>query len=174
MNYSQRQATCYGHILGQNIVCALCAHDADKRHHVQACLHCNRRTSWQIMHVHLQGNLPATGSTRTFAQQLLDRLPGKSGTNGRAPIAPVTHRAQETAARAMLRQNAQYELLLDDDDEDNGNGDASHLPAPTTAAVPRRKEKKLRKDQGGRLQLPMHAFHPISQPDSMLPSLHVD
>lgn len=101
-----------------------------------------------------------------FAQQLLDRLPGKSGTNGRAPVAPVTQRAQETAARAMLRQNAQYDLLVDDDDGDDDNGDASLLPAPTTAAVPKKKEKKLRKDRGGRLQLlnyiPCHSFSSCS------------
>lgn len=95
----------------------------------------------------MQGGLPTSSATQGFAQQLLDRLPGKSGSNGRAPIAAPTQRAQDAAARAMLRQNAQYNLLLDDEEED---GDASeHLPAPTTTAVPKKKEKKIRKDRAG-------------------------
>ena len=98
-----------------------------------------------------QGGLPASGATQGFAQQLLDRLPGKSGSNGRAPVAPPSQRTQDAAARAMLRQNAQYDLLLDDQDEDDEA--AAHLAAPTTAAVPKKKEKKIRMDRAGQLKL---------------------
>ncbi|DBA85647.1 TPA: hypothetical protein ACH3X1_005222 [Trebouxia sp. C0004] len=91
-----------------------------------------------------QGGLPANSSTRQFAQELLDRLPGKSGSNGRAPAAAPTQRAQDAAAHALVRQSAQYSLLIDDDEED---GAAPELPAPTTAPLPKKREKKLRKDK---------------------------
>lgn len=91
-----------------------------------------------------QGGLPANSGTRQFAQELLDRLPGKSGSNGRAPVAAPTQRVQEAAARAFLKQNAQYGLLLEDDDADEA---APDLPAPTTAALPKKKNKKLKKDK---------------------------
>ena len=101
----------------------------------------------QLMPCLMQGGLPTSNATQGFAQQLLDRLPGQSGSNDRAPLAAPTQRAQDAAARAMLRQNAQYNLLLDDEEDD---GDASaYLPAPTTAAVPKKKEKKIRKDRAG-------------------------
>ena len=96
----------------------------------------------------LQGGLPATSSTRQFAQELFDRLPGKSGSNGRAPVAAPSQRAQEAAARAIVRQSAQYSLLIDDDEEDA----APELPAPTTAPLPKKRERKLRKDKAGRVQ----------------------
>lgn len=94
----------------------------------------------------MQGGLPANSSTRQFAQELLDRLPGKSGSNGRAPAAAPTQRAQDAAAHALVRQSAQYSLLIDDDEED---GAAPELPAPTTATLPKKREKKLRKDKAG-------------------------
>lgn len=94
----------------------------------------------------MQGGLPANSSTRQFAQELLDRLPGKSGSNGRAPAAAPTQRAQDAAAHALVRQSAQYSLLIDDDEED---GAAPELPAPTTAPLPKKREKKLRKDKAG-------------------------
>ena len=94
----------------------------------------------------LQGGLPANSGTRQFAQELLDRLPGKSGSNGRAPVAAPTQRVQEAAARAFLKQNAQYGLLLEDDDAEEA---APDLPAPTTAALPKKKNKKLKKDKTG-------------------------
>ena len=99
-----------------------------------------------VLVCHLQGGLPANSSTRQFAQELMDRLPGKSGSNGRAPAAAPTQRAQDAAAHALLRQSAQYSLLIDDDEED---GAAPELPAPTTAPLPKKREKKLRKDKAG-------------------------
>jgi len=100
-----------------------------------------------VLLCHLQGGLPANSSTRQFAQELLDRLPGKSGSNGRAPAAAPTQRAQDAAAHALLRQSAQYSLLIDDDDEEDGA--APEMPAPTTAPLPKKREKKLRKDKAG-------------------------
>ncbi len=97
---------------------------------------------------HLQGGLPANSSTRQFAQELLDRLPGKSGSNGRAPAAAPSQRAQDAAAHALLRQSAQYSLLIDDDDDEE-DGAAPEMPAPTTAPLPKKREKKLRKDKAG-------------------------
>ena len=76
----------------------------------------------QLMPCLMQGGLPTSSATQGFAQQLLDRLPGQSGSNDRAPLAAPTQRAQDAAARAMLRQNAQYSLLLEDQEED---GDAT-------------------------------------------------
>jgi len=99
-----------------------------------------------VLLCHMQGGLPANSSTRQFAQELLDRLPGKSGSNGRAPAAAPTQRAQDAAAHALVRQSAQYSLLIDDDEED---GAAPELPAPTTAPLPKKREKKLRKDKAG-------------------------
>ena len=99
-----------------------------------------------VLLCHMQGGLPANSSTRQFAQELLDRLPGKSGSNGRAPAAAPTQRAQDAAAHALVRQSAQYSLLIDDDEED---GAAPELPAPTTAPMPKKREKKLRKDKAG-------------------------
>lgn len=98
-----------------------------------------------LLRCHLQGGLPATSSTRQFAQELFDRLPGKSGSNGRAPMAAPSQRAQDAAARAIVRQSAQYSLLIDDDEEDA----APDLPAPTTAPLPKKRERKLRKDKAG-------------------------
>ena len=93
----------------------------------------------------VQGGLPASSGTRQFAQELLDKLPGKSGSNGRPPTAAPSQRTQEAAARAFLKQNAQYALLEEEEDEDA----APVLPAPTTAALPRKREKKLRKERAG-------------------------
>jgi len=95
----------------------------------------------------LQGGLPATSGTRHFAQELFDKLPGKSGSNGRPPVAAPQHRVQDAAARAFVRQNAQYSLLVDDDDDEEEA--AQELPAPTTAALPKKREKKLRKEKAG-------------------------
>lgn len=61
-------------------------------------------------------------------------------------MAAPTQRAKEAAARAFLKQNAQYGLLLDEDEEDGATAD---LPAPTTAALPKKKTKKLKKDKAG-------------------------
>ena len=93
----------------------------------------------------LQGGLPASSGTRQFAQELFDKLPGKSGSNGRPPLAVPSQRMQDAAARAFVRQNAQYALLEEEDEEDA----APVLPAPTTAALPKKREKKLRKDRAG-------------------------
>lgn len=93
----------------------------------------------------MQGGLPASSGTRQFAQELLDKLPGKSGSNGRPPIAAPSQRTQEAAARAFLKQNAQYALLEEEEDEDA----APVLPAPTTAALPKKREKKLKKERAG-------------------------
>lgn len=104
-----------------------------------------------------QGGLPASSGTRQFAQELLDKLPGKSGSNGRPPIAALpSQRTQEAAARAFLKQNAQYALLEEEEDEDA----APVLPAPTTAPVPKKREKKLRKERAGnaRIQCGTHGI----------------
>ena len=94
----------------------------------------------------MQGGLPASNGTRQFAQELFDKLPGKSGSNGRPPVAAPSHRMQEAAARAFVRQNAQYALLEEEEEEEEA---AAALPAPTTAALPKKREKKMRKDRAG-------------------------
>lgn len=90
--------------------------------------------------------MPASDGTRQFAQDLFDKLPGKSSSNGRPPVAPANQRVQDAAARAFVRQNAQYSLLVDDDEDEDA---APDLPAPTTAPLPKKREKKLRKDKAG-------------------------
>lgn len=60
-------------------------------------------------------------------------------------MAATSQRAQDAAARAIVRQSAQYSLLIDDDEEDA----APDLPAPTTAPLPKKRERKLRKDKAG-------------------------
>ena len=97
------------------------------------------------IHPSMQGGLPASNGTRQFAQELFDKLPGKSGSNGRPPVAAPSQRTQEAAARAFLKQNARYALLDDEEDEDA----APVLPAPTTAALPKKREKKLRTERAG-------------------------
>ena len=94
----------------------------------------------------LQGGLPASDGTRQFAQDLFDKLPGKSSSNGRPPVVPANQRVQDAAARAFVWQNAQYSLLVDDDEDEDA---APDLPAPTTAPLPKKREKKLRKDKAG-------------------------
>ena len=93
----------------------------------------------------VQGGLPASSGMRQFAQELFDKLPGKSGSNGRPPLAAPSQHMQDAAARAFVRQNAQYALLEEEDEEEA----APVLPAPTTAALPKKREKKLRKDRAG-------------------------
>lgn len=106
----------------------------------------------------MQGGLPASSGTRQFAQELLDKLPGKSGSNGRPPIAALPNqRTQEAAARAFLKQNAQYALLEEEEDEDA----APELPAPTTAALPKKREKKLRKERAGNACIVWHTWYQL-------------
>lgn len=102
--------------------------------------------------------MPASSGTRQFAQELFDKLPGKSGSNGRPPVTAPTQRTQEAAARAFLRQNAQYAQLEEEEDEDA----APVLPAPTTAALPKKREKKLRKERAGGACMPRQAMQLIS------------
>lgn len=84
----------------------------------------------------LAQGLPRSAETLQFAEELLARTP-------RAGADPSGYRERERAAAALARANAAYALLCDDE-EDGGGGE--HLPAPTTAPVPKpAKQKKLRR-----------------------------
>ena len=79
----------------------------------------------------LHQGLPASSATRSFAADLLARIP-------QASSAPSAYKAQEREAATFARTNAKYALLSDDEDE------LKELPpAPTTAPV--RKTKNIRK-----------------------------
>lgn len=121
-----------------------------------------------------QGGLPASSGTRQFAQELLDKLPGKSGSNGRPPIAALpSQRTQEAAARAFLKQNAQYALLEEEEDEDA----APMQPPPTTAPLPKKREKKLRKERAGNARVVWHTWYrhaAVPANSYCLHTLHLD
>jgi hypothetical protein len=67
-----------------------------------------------------------------FAEDLLARLP-------RSSKGPSAYQQKERTAAAFVKANAQYALLSDSDEE------LELPPAPTTAAVPSSKDKRLRK-----------------------------
>lgn len=88
----------------------------------------------------MQG-LPSGPETRTFAEELLAKIPGSAG--ARAGVsATTTYQQREREAAAMARKNAAFALLSDDEDD----FDVAAAPAPTTAPLPKQAARKsLRK-----------------------------
>lgn len=86
----------------------------------------------------LQGGLPNTAATQTFAQSLLDRLPRSSG-----QAEGKTYAQKEHEKAALARRNRGYSLLEASDEEDDTITTAI---VPTTQAVPA-KAKQLRKSK---------------------------
>lgn len=82
----------------------------------------------------MQGGLPDTSGTRTFAEQLYARIPRASGKPA------VSSYAQQERAKAVLAsRNRQYALLEASDEEDEAPVMA---PQPTTVALPKEDKKK--------------------------------
>ena len=91
----------------------------------------------------MQG-LPSGPETRTFAEELLAKIPGSAGARPGAAKGAMTYQQREREAAAIARKNAAFALLSDDEDDDF---DAAAAPAPTTAPLPKQaaQRKSLRK-----------------------------
>ena len=111
--------------------------------HLSATVEAHRCTSKRC----LQGGLPQSSATRTFASDLLARMAGRPtkavGQAAAVAAAAVAQRARDAQAAAVARSSAKYGLLLDEESEEE---EAAQRPAPTTVALPPRppKGKKLR------------------------------
>lgn len=86
----------------------------------------------------MQGGLPDTAATQSFAQSLLDRLPGSSSQNG-----TTSYSQQERKKAALAARNRNYSILEASDEEEAA---AEVQAVPTTTALPS-KAKQLRKSK---------------------------
>ena len=92
----------------------------------------------------MQGDLPNSSETRRFAEELLAKIPGtKAG-------GPSSYQQAERAQALLARRNARYSVLMDEDDNDE---DAEPPPAPTTSALPSRKQLRRAKVKSSQIMI---------------------
>lgn len=96
-----------------------------------------------------EGGLPATAGTKSFAEELIGRLP-------RAQTGPSRYKEEQKAAAAYAKKQQEYALLDADDDDEDGPGAsgaaeeeaAAAAPPPPASGHEARRKRRLRRKAG--------------------------